>query len=890
MNRHFSSIISFLLLTAGLGQAAAQELSLSTTKRIGVFIGSNYGGAGRANLRWAESDARSMSTVFAEMGGIARADNMLLTQPGIRQINDRLDRVAAEINRNKNDYRRVEMVFYFSGHSNEEGLLLGRELYDYKTLRDKINAVPADMRIVILDSCRSGAFTRAKGGAKVPAFLVDDQGGTSGHAFLTSSSETELSQESDAIRGSFFTHSLLAGLRGFAGTTGNGRVTLNEAYRYAYDETLLKTERSLFGRQHPSYDIQISGSGDVVLTDVRSASAGLILDETLAGRLSIRDSDGFLVAEITKMAGKPVELGLPPGRYSLFIRQSGGFLFRAEITLAEGTHTAVGPKNLTAVNADEAVARGDLGPDGAPPLFWNENPAAPGKPPAEVLEPFRIELIQGVGSGRTDVKTRNNILLGLFMARGYDLDGWGLASLGLENENNVRGMQMGYIYTITGGNLTGMQTSAVLNWTSGHAVGMQLSAVVNFQGIGGGPGTVVPPLSWPSDELPGLSLPEMDGLSGMDGELARWSALPSQFLWPGTAGFAGLQAAGVGNWSTYVVEGAQLASIYNWANAFDRGTQIAGIFNWVGGVSGSGVPMSGLQVGGLMNWLANAPSAPADSSTPSVPPAPTDLSAPVDPSDSPDVESGDAERAKGSAKVGGFAVQISGITNIAWGVGNGLQIGIVNVKEKGTGVQLGVVNVAMTDRIVPIGLVNVIKDGMMHPAVYYGDLGFFNVSFKSGTKSFYSLLRAGVRNVDQADRADGINPEATTSFGFGWEFRISKRNFIDFDISSGTIFAPKEWIRFVDRHDDNGGTGSGADIAGEGADDGNRESWHDIVTPYVTARFSYGFKIFEHLSMISGVSYTFAFMRGSEHAPLGGFFYELGDFRHGVSFFAGLQF
>ena len=124
------------------------------------------------------------------------------------------------------------------------------------------------MRIVILDSCSSGAFTRAKGGIKTQPFLIDGSLSAQGYAFLTSSSANEASQESDNIEGSYFTHSLLAGLRGAADTVGDGRVTLNEAYRYAYTETMARTETSLYGAQHPSYDMQVSGTGDVVLTDL----------------------------------------------------------------------------------------------------------------------------------------------------------------------------------------------------------------------------------------------------------------------------------------------------------------------------------------------------------------------------------------------------------------------------------------------------------------------------------------------------------------------------------------------------------------------------------------------------------------------------------------------
>ena len=77
-------------------------------------------------------------------------------------------------------------------------------------------------------------------------------------------------------------------------------MTLNEAYTYAFNETLASTEKTQYGPQHPAYDISLSGSGDLVLTDLRSASALLTVGDDVAGRLYIRDSQGNLAVELNK--------------------------------------------------------------------------------------------------------------------------------------------------------------------------------------------------------------------------------------------------------------------------------------------------------------------------------------------------------------------------------------------------------------------------------------------------------------------------------------------------------------------------------------------------------------------------------------------------------------
>jgi len=331
-----SKIIFLNILFFIIGNIFALEAE-NTTRRFGIFIGSNNGGKDRIMLKFAVTDARSMSNVFAEMGGIAKEDSVLLVEPSVREINRRIDAMHEQVLRARGTNRRTEIIFYYSGHSDEEGLLLNREMYTYRDLRNRISGIPADMRIVVLDSCASGAFTRLKGGERALPFLADGSFSAEGHAFLTSSSANEASQESDRIGASFFTHSLVAGLRGAADSVGDGRVTLNELYRYAYTETLARTETSLYGAQHPNYDIQISGSGDLVLTDVSQNSAGIIFDENLTGRLSIRNSRDQLIVEITKTA-RPLELGLEPGAYRITLQQ-GSDVLRADVTLTEGKRT-----------------------------------------------------------------------------------------------------------------------------------------------------------------------------------------------------------------------------------------------------------------------------------------------------------------------------------------------------------------------------------------------------------------------------------------------------------------------------------------------------------------------------------------------------------------------
>lgn len=306
MLRRWTVLLGIGLLVCAQGIEASQVV-----RRFVLAVGANDGGAKRETLQYAVSDAQNFVQVMETMGGVDAG--VLLSDPRIDHLEMALqalhNRVASD------EAVRREVIIYYSGHADENGLLLGESLFSYARLRNAMDGMEAEVHIAILDACASGAITRLKGGRRQKAFMVDASSDMRGYAFLTSSSEDEAAQESDAIGASFFSHYLVSGLRGAADVTGDGRVTLNEAYHFAFQNTLEGTERTQGGVQHPAYDIKMTGTGDVVMTDVRQTSAGLILAEALHGRFFIRNANRQLIAELFKPAGRRVELGLEPGTY-----------------------------------------------------------------------------------------------------------------------------------------------------------------------------------------------------------------------------------------------------------------------------------------------------------------------------------------------------------------------------------------------------------------------------------------------------------------------------------------------------------------------------------------------------------------------------------------------
>jgi hypothetical protein len=333
-------------------------------QRFTLVIGANIAGGDRPRLQYAVSDAERFARVMIELGGVAPANEIVLRQPRLRDLVDALDQLSARVadaRRKAGADGRTEVVVYYSGHADEQGLLIGDDRYSYRSLRDRLDQIPADVRIAVLDACASGAFTRIKGGRARPAFLVDQSTSVRGHAFLTSSAATEVAQESDRIRASYFTHYLISGFRGAADLSGDGRITLSEAYQFALDETLRRTVDTKGGAQHPSWDINLSGTGDVVMTDVRQTTATLVLAEELEGRFFVRNAAEEMIVELYKPRGRRVELGIEPGSYAVRLELQKAPMV-ATVQIADGAKVVVDRAQFGPAAVEATRRRGDASP------------------------------------------------------------------------------------------------------------------------------------------------------------------------------------------------------------------------------------------------------------------------------------------------------------------------------------------------------------------------------------------------------------------------------------------------------------------------------------------------------------------------------------------------
>jgi hypothetical protein len=358
----FFLILLMIILLSHIKPAAAvdaEEADKITTRRFAFVIGANNGGPDRVTLRYAISDANSMMKVLEDLGGVLPDDTRFLVEPDRATFFREMSRLEEKVNRAKSGARRIEVIFYYSGHSDDQNILLGSDRVSYEEFRNKINSIDADVRIAILDSCASGAFNLLKGVKKKAPFLVDNAYEMKGFAFMTSSSSLEASQESGKLKGSFFTHHLVSGLRGAADMTRDGMITLSEAYQYAYKETLSHTEKTISGPQHPMYNIQMSGKGDVIMTDIRKSSSVLVIGKNIFSRIFIHNQENVLVVEINKPYGRDIEIGLETGKYRV-INIRKGDIYESRIALTEGMSFQLKINQFKETKKVYALARGNI--------------------------------------------------------------------------------------------------------------------------------------------------------------------------------------------------------------------------------------------------------------------------------------------------------------------------------------------------------------------------------------------------------------------------------------------------------------------------------------------------------------------------------------------------
>jgi formylglycine-generating enzyme required for sulfatase activity len=237
-----------------------------------IIANTEYTDPGLAQLTSPGKDAGELARVFDSRDICAFDDVVVLFNEIASKVSETIDYFLS--NRKPSDL----LILYFSGHgvrdeygslylavknTNRERLRSTAIKSDF--IREAMDQSRSKRQILILDCCNSGAFaqgTKAEIGGSVGTASAFEGTGY-GRVVLTASDSTQFAWEGDQVIGesenSLFTNFLVKGLEGEADTNGDGRITIDELYDYAYEQIVNVTPKQTPGKW--SYKQQ----GEIVL-------------------------------------------------------------------------------------------------------------------------------------------------------------------------------------------------------------------------------------------------------------------------------------------------------------------------------------------------------------------------------------------------------------------------------------------------------------------------------------------------------------------------------------------------------------------------------------------------------------------------------------------------
>ena len=482
-----------LVFLAGLAASAAEA------RRVAVIVGANRGALGRDSLRYSYRDAQAIADVLIQAGQFAPADVHFLRDPEPNEVIALLDLQLSELSATPGESL---LLFYYSGHADAGALYPAGKALPFGSLRARLDSRAATVRIGIIDACSGGGWTGAKDLHSAPPFAVDVPLELSGEGsvLIASSSGVEKAHESERLLGSFFTHHLVAALRGAADPRGDGVVTVGDAFAYAKERTVRDTAAVSTEPQHPSFFMNLRGRADLPLARVDSSSTVMELQESEGPLQVIHLGTGLVLLEVP--AGRhTVKLSVPAGRY-LVRRRSESGTWAEEISIEPGKTVVVRERDLTLSGYPAGAGKGPADPmvSSGWPLAMNDRPLTLSRGLAQVdlgvvlaqsPAPFNhaFALTPGVRYGLTDRATFSigapgGLCVGKYK---YSYPSSGIGFYSNPCQNFSAGANVGLDYLLSPAGPLELATHLSIGYQPGEGAAFPLVADLHARLGGGGP-------------------------------------------------------------------------------------------------------------------------------------------------------------------------------------------------------------------------------------------------------------------------------------------------------------------------------------------------------------------------------------------------------------------
>ncbi len=289
--------LAILLIT----MAVLMPTALAKPQKFALVVGNNEGLPSQARLLFAEDDARKVVETLKTFGGFKRKNIIFLKNKRSKDLQRAFDQLKNKLKR-VSSRKDTLLFFYYSGHSTPDKLQMNGTSYSFKKIKQFLKKAPATIRFAVLDSCYSGVISGTKGAHMIP---LDNMGfskklDADGYAILTSSSANELSNENEKFSGSVFTHFLVRGLQGKADFSKDGQISIAELYHYTYNRTVAETKDRYLNEQHPTFNYNIKGRGNITLTEVTKKNSLIKLAKDLKGSVKIFNHSNNLILYSSK--------------------------------------------------------------------------------------------------------------------------------------------------------------------------------------------------------------------------------------------------------------------------------------------------------------------------------------------------------------------------------------------------------------------------------------------------------------------------------------------------------------------------------------------------------------------------------------------------------------
>lgn len=272
--------------------------------KYALIIGNmEYTDSGLAQLTAPGKDTEDFARVLESPDICAFEDVKVLLNQSESVVSEAIDEFF--------DQKRPDdlLILYFSGHGVRDELgALYLAVKNTNRFRLRSTAIKSDFireamdqsrskrQVLILDCCNSGAFaqgTKAATGVSIgtaPAFEAGY-----GRIILTASDSTQFAWEGDRVIGetanSLFTHFLVEGLKGEADIDGDGHITVDELYDYAYEKVRLATPKQTPSKFSSKQQGEIILRKSIPIEDIKPASLpSEIIDEIEDTRPYVREA------------------------------------------------------------------------------------------------------------------------------------------------------------------------------------------------------------------------------------------------------------------------------------------------------------------------------------------------------------------------------------------------------------------------------------------------------------------------------------------------------------------------------------------------------------------------------------------------------------------------